>query len=1101
MSACDNQHEVDYRLLGRFEARADGLDVAPARAQHRALLALLLLRAERVVSTDELVEALWGGRPPATAHTALQGHVSALRKALGAGRIDTEPPGYRLRLLEGDELDIRRVDAIAAVAGPTGPRARLQDLREAIGLFRGEPLAEFRYHPFAAEESARLEALRLALEEEQVELELQYGRYEEAVPELERLIADNPFREDLRARLMLALYRAGRQADSLRAYQEARNVMVDDLGIDPSPALRRLERQILEQDPELAPSDGLPPLPHSAEAPRPAGIVTFLFSDAHGSAADVARAVIGRHGGFEMEPGGSSFVVAFARARDAVAAAVALQRATTDEARVAVGLDSAEAVPTDGGYTGPGIRGAADLCTAAHPGQIVLSQATRDLLRETRLDEADVVDLGDHRLRDLMAAQRVFQLSVAELDDDFPPLRSLGSHTTNLPLQPTPLVGREREIEELADLLRRPQTRIVSLTGTGGTGKTRLALHAAAKLLDDFPDGVFFVALAPLADPDLVLPTIAQNLGVPVRSGEALAACVRDRRMLLVLDNFEQVIEAAPLVGAVAGGGSAAKVLVTTRAPLRLAGEHVYSVSPLETPEGHDDVERLLRCESVALFASRSRSVRSDFVVTAANARAVAEVCKALEGLPLAIELAASRVAVLPPAAILERLDDRLQLLKGGGRDAPERQRTMRATIDWSYDLLESEQQQLFTRIAVFAGGFTLEAAESVCGAGLDVVDALASLTENGLVRLGGTDEEPRFTLLGTIRAYAAERLEESGGAEELRRRHAEHFLTLAEEAEPHLRGSPGDWLDRLEDEHDNFRAAVDCLEASGESQRRLRLAGALWRFWYLKGHLAEGSRRLESALLADAHPTLARAKALNGAAVMAVNLVDPATATLRAEEGMALHRTLGDRWGAAYAGFMLGNAHRLGGGDSAARPLLEESARVFRDLGDEHSALLVSRALVDTYDALGDRRRARALCEDNLRRARATDNERIEASTLGVLATIALEEGRIAEAASMLKTSLHIHDRLGDLLDTAVDLARFAVVLARQGKGLTAARLLGSLGSARDDIGFRRDAVDEFSREALVIARGQVDAAALDAASEQGRTLTVPEAVTLALA
>jgi predicted ATPase/DNA-binding SARP family transcriptional activator len=1092
---------VDFRLLGRLEARADGVDVAPARAQRRALLAFLLLRADQAVSTHELVEGLWDGRPPATAQTALQGHVSALRKAVGAERIETEPPGYRLRLLEGDELDLRRVDAVAAVAGSGDRLARLQDLREAIALFRGEPLAEFRYHAFAAEESARLEALRLALEEERVELELQYGRYEEAVPELERLIAENPFREDLRAQLMLALYRAGRQADALRAYQEARGVMVDELGIDPSPALRRLERQILEQDPELAPSDGLAPLPRSAEATKPAGIVTFLFTEPLWSAADAARAVIGRHGGFEVEAGGASFAVAFARARDAVAAAVAIQRTTTDDPRVAVGLDSAEAVPADGGYTGPGIRGAADLWSAANPGQILLSQATRDLLRETRFDEAGVVDLGYHRLRDLTAAQRVFQLAVAELDDEFPPLRSLASYATNLPLQPTPLVGREREIEELADLLRRPQTRIVSLTGTGGTGKTRLGLHAAAELLDDFPDGVFFVALAPLADPDLVLPTIAQTLGVPVRNGDALAAYVRDRQLLLVLDNFEHVIEAAPLVGAVAGSGSGTKVLVTTRAPLRLAGEQVYPVLPLETPEGHDDLERLLRCESVALFASRSRSVRSDFVITAANARAVAEVCKALEGLPLAIELAATRVAVLPPATMLVRLDDRLQLLKGGVRDAPERQRTMRATIDWSYDLLEPEQQQLLTRIAVFTGGFTLEAGESVCGAGLDVVDALASLTENGLVRLGGTDEEPRFTILETIRAYAAERLEGSGCAEDLRRRHSEHFLAFAEKAEPHLRGSPGDWLDRLEDEHDNFRSALDRLEASGESERRLRLAGALWRFWYLKGHLAEGSRRLESALLADSHPTAARAKALNGAAVMAVNLVDSGTAKLRAEEGMALHRTLGDRWGAAYAGFMLGNAHRLEGAETAARPLFEENARVFRDLGDEHSSLLVSRNLVNTYAALGDRRRARELSEDNLRRARATDNARIEASTLGVLATIALEEGRVAEAASMLKTSLRIHDRLGDVLDTAVDLARFAVVLARQGKGLTAARLLGSLGTALDDIGLRRATVDELSREALAIARERVDAAALDDAFEQGRTLTVPEAVTLALA
>jgi predicted ATPase/DNA-binding SARP family transcriptional activator len=1090
---------VDFRLLGRLEARADGVDVAPTRAQRRTLLAFLLLHADRVVATDELVEGLWNGRAPATAQTALQGHVSALRKALGADRIATESPGYRLGLLEGDELDIRRVDAIAADAGAGGRLARLQDLREAIALFRGEPLAEFRYHAFAAEESARLAALRLALEEEQIELELEYGRYEEAVPELDRLIAENPFREDLRAQLMLALYRAGRQADALRAYQEARAVMVDELGIDPSLALRRLERQILEQDPELAPSDDFAPL-HQSETREPAGIVTFLFSDAHGSAAALARAVSGRHGGFEVETD-RGFVVAFARARDAVAAAAGIQRTTSDDARVAIGIHSAEAVPAGAGYAGPGIRGAADLWSAAHPGQILLSQATRDLLRETRSAEPDVVDLGSHRLRDLMAAQRVFQLSVAELDDEFPPLRSLESHTTNLPLQTTPLVGREQEIQEVAELLRRPQTRIVSLTGTGGTGKTRLGLHVAAELLDEFPDGVLFVALAPLSDPGLVLPTIAQTLGVPGKNGEDLAAHVRDRRLLLVLDNFEHVIEAAPLVGAVTGSGSAAKVLVTTRAPLRLAGEQVYPVSPLEVPEGHDDLERLLRCESVALFASRSRSVRPDFVITAANARAVAEVCKALEGLPLAIELAATRVAVLPPATMLERLDDRLQLLKGGVRDAPERQRTIRATIDWSYDLLEPEQQRLFMRLAVFAGGFTLGAAENVCGAGLDVVDALASLTENALVRLGGTDEEPRFAMLETIRAYAAERLEESGGAEELRRRHAEHFLAFAEEAEPHLRGSPGDWLDRMDDEHDNFRAALDRLEASGETERNLRLAGALWRFWYLRGHLAEGRRRLETALLADEQPTAARAKALNGAAVMAVNLGDLATAGLRAEEGVALHRALGDRWGAAYAGFMLGNVRSIEGADTAAQELFEESVQAFRELDDEHSALLVSRGLVATYEALGDRPRARALSEDNLRRARETHNERIEASTLGVLATIALEEGRVSEAASMLKTSLRIHDRLGDSLDTAVDLARFSVVLARQGKGLTAARLLASLGAAGDDIGFRRAAVEELGHEALAIARERVDEAALHEASEEGRTLTVPEAVALALA
>jgi tetratricopeptide (TPR) repeat protein len=511
-------------------------------------------------------------------------------------------------------------------------------------------------------------------------------------------------------------------------------------------------------------------------------------------------------------------------------------------------------------------------------------------------------------------------------------------------------------------------------------------------------------------------------------------------------------------------------------------------------------VEQLLQCESVELFVSRARSGRPDFVVTAANARPVAGICKALEGLPLAIELAATRVGVLPPAVMLQRLDDRLKLLKGGARDAPERQRTLRATIDWSYDLLEPQEQRLFGSLGVFAGGFMLEAAESVCGVDLDVVDGLASLTDNGLTRVEGTEEEPRFATLETIREYAVERLEESHEAEDLRRRHAEHFLAFAEEAEPNLRGSPGEWLDLLELELDNLRAALDRLEASGESEHAVRLAAALWRFWYLRGHLAEGRRRLERVLRIDERPTAARAKALNGAAVMAVNTGDFATARLRAEEALALHRTLGDEWGAAYAGFMLGTALSGEGVEARTESLYEESVRVFRELGDEHSALLVSRNLAASYESLGDRGRAQALYEDNLRRARATDNERMEASTLGALATIALEEGRLRDADSMLKASLHIHSGLGDLLDAAVDLCRFAAVLARGGKAVTATRLLSSLDALGDEIGIRRSYVEELSQETLTTIRMRLDEAAFAEAWEQGQMLTVGEAVTLAL-
>ena len=1089
---------MEFRLLGRFEVEADGADLTPPRRQHRTLLALLLLHADEVVATDDCVEALWGERPPETAQTALHGHVSALRKRLGAERIETQAPGYLLRLADEDVVDIRRFEGLAAEAPADGRVARSEQLKKALALFRGEPLADFRYEAFATPEAARLEELRLVLLEEQIQTELELGHDEEVVLELERLVVEHPLREGLRAQLMLALYRAGRQADALQAFQDARVVLRDELGLDPSPALQRLEQQILNQDPELAAPDAFAPARHPAAATKPSGIVTFLLTEAEGPARELVRTVVGQHGGFELDTDGDSLLVAFARARDGVAAAVGIQRATRSVTRLRIGINSAEAIATDEGYAGLGVRGAESIRRAAHPGQILLSQTTRDLLRETPLKSTEVLDRGEHRLTDLTAAQRLFQLVVPDLQGEFPPPQDLETRRTNLPLQPTPLVGREREIREVTELVRRRETRVVTLTGTGGTGKTRLAAQVAAELLDDFADGVFFVSLAPLANPELALPTVARTLGVPESGddvGKALARHLRDRQLLLLLDNFEHLLEAAPVV--VAATTSAVRVLVTSRVPLHLPTEHVYQVSPLETPDRTDDVERLLQCESVALFASRARSVRSEFAVTAANARPVAEICTALAGLPLAIELAATRVGVLPPAALLERLSRPLKLLKGGAPDAPERQRTIRATIDWSYELLEPHDQNLFMRLAVFAGGCTLEAAESICGDDLDVVDGLASLTDSGLIRVEGTDEAPRFTMLEPIREYAAERLEESGEVEELRRRHGDFFLGLAEAAEPNLRGSPGEWLDRLEREHDNLRAALDRLATSGEDELALRLAAALWRFWYLKGHLREGRRRLENALRADERPTAARAKALNGSAVMAANTGDSEAAKLRAEEALALHRRLGDAWGAAYSVFMLGVVE-----DDAARAqqLYEDSVRVFREHGDEHSALLVTRNLASIYADLGDDERARALYEDNLRRARATHNDRIEASTLGALAMIALDEGRVEDAASMLKSSLRIHARLRDVLDTAVDLCRFASVLARRGRAATAARLLASFESLGDEVGIRRSGVVEMNETTLAAIRTQLDDAAIAEAREQGRKLTVREAVAFAL-
>jgi Predicted ATPase len=1112
---------MEFRLLGRLEVTAVGVDLTPTRPQQRALLTYLLLRAGEIISTDDLVDALWGERPPETAQTALHGHISALRKRLGAERIETRPPGYLLRLAHPEELDIRRFERLVAEARSEDPAARSEALQDALALFRGEPLADFRFDAFASQEAARLEELRLAVLEQQIEADLELGRHMAVIPQLEQLIGDHPLRERLRAQLMLALYRAGRQAEALHIAQEARRMLVAELGVDPGPALQRLEHQILNHDPQLAAPEFLAPARHSAIPTKPVGIVTFLVTDLEGSTRQLAepgdtfdstadkqrelvRTIIGRHGGFEVDVDGSSVRVAFARARDAAASAAGIQHAARlVGVRVRIGIHSAEALGTDEGYTGPGPRGATHICRAARGGQIVISQATRDLLRETPLDEADVLDLGEHSLTDLGRAQRLFQLVSPALDSEFPPLRSLETRTTNLPVQPTALVGRAREIEEIADMFGTPDVRLVTLTGAGGTGKTRLAVHVAAELLDDFVDGVFFVGLAPLADPDLVVPTIARTLGIHEAAGqpvaETLSRHLRDLRLLLVLDNFEHVLAAGPAIAAIVANAPGLKLLVTSRTSLRLAAERVYRVSPLEMPDGADGIDRVVLVDSVALFALRARAVRPEFTVTADNAQAVAGICRALDGLPLAIELAAARTSVLPPESLLARLDRRLKVLTAGARGGPDRHGALQTAIDWSYDLLEPEQRALFARLGVFAGGCALGAAESVCGDGLDVIDGLASLVDHSLLQLEGTDAAPRFAMLETIREYAVGRLETSGEAEGLRLRHAQHYLALAEEAEPYLRGSPGDWPGRLEREHDNLRAALDRLEAAGERERALQLAGALWRFWYLRGYLTEGRRRLERALQGDGRHTAARGKALIGAAVMAVNGDDMATAVLRAEEGLALHRTLGDAWGGAYCQFMLGAA--VGDGDlTRAQQLYEESARTFRELGDEHSALLVTRNLASTYGGLGEHDRARELYEDNLRRARATDNERIQASTLGALAMIAFDQGRIQDAIWMLKESLRIHRHLGDRLDTAVDLCRAARTVAFAGRAGTAARLLSSFAAMREEIGVRRSSVAEMNEETLTTVRRQLDEAAFAEAWRRGQGLTVDEAVALAL-
>jgi predicted ATPase/class 3 adenylate cyclase len=808
----------------------------------------------------------------------------------------------------------------------------------------------------------------------------------------------------------------------------------------------------------------------------PSGTVTFLFTDVEGSTKllrelgvdayaetlaehrRVLREVFIAHGGVEVDTQGDAFFFAFADANEAVAAATETQQALhAGPIRVRMGMHTGEPTLIDEGYVGLEIHRGARIAAAAHGGQVVLSRETRLLLDEG----FPLSDLGEHRVKDFEGPVWIFQVGKGS----FPPLKTISN--TNLPKPASSFVGREREVGEVISLLL-DGARLVTLTGPGGSGKTRLAIEAASELVPEHRNGVFWVGLAPLRDPALVFVTIGQILGA---RGE-LTAYIGDREMLLLLDNFEQVVEAAPDLSALLESCPNLHLLITSRELLRVRGEVQISVPPLADPE------------AVALFCTRAQLEADD---------TIAELCRRLDNLPLALELAAARTSVLSPAQILERLSKRLDLLKGG-RDAEARQRTLRATIEWSHGLLTPEEQSLFARFAVFRGGCTLETAEAVAEADLD---NLQSIVDKSLVR----HREDRFWMLETIREYAAERLGASGETDELRRRHSDHFLALAEEAEPHLRGDPEEWLDRLEREHDNFRAAFDRFAASGLTELTLRLAGALQRFWYLRGHLVEGRRRLEAALAADERPTLARARALIGLSLMAVDSGDLFTMKRLSEEALALHLELGEAWGAAVSRFQLAHATTHGGDPQAGRNLFEDSVLRFSELGDEHYTLLATHGLAFTHYALGDLEQSRGLHESNLRLAREASNKRMEARSLAQLGVIAVDQDRIQDAFSSLERAYRIDREVGEAIETVLDLCRFAYALVGSGRGRDAVRVLSRAEARREELGatFLPWAV-KMNERTLEAAHAQLEKAAFRDAWEEGRALTADEAVALAL-
>jgi predicted ATPase len=812
----------------------------------------------------------------------------------------------------------------------------------------------------------------------------------------------------------------------------------------------------------------------------PSGTVTFLFTDVEGSTRllhelggegyavalarhrRIVREAVARQGGVEVDTQGDAFFVVFPTAPGALAAAREMTEGLAEgPIKVRIGIHTGTPLLAEEGYVGADVNRAARIGAAGHGGQVLVSAATASLTGADGLR-----DLGAHRLKDLSAPERIYQLG----ERDFPPLTTL--HQTNLPIPATPFLGREHELAEVVGLLSAKSGRLLTLTGAGGSGKTRLALQAAGAVAERYPHGVFWVPLAPLRDPALVLESASRALAAE----DGLAEHIADKRLLLLFDNFEHLLEAAGELSGLLARCPSLELLVTSREPLRLAAERSYPVPPF----AHQ--------EAVGFFAARAGAAKPDFEMD----ETVSVICGRLDDLPLALELAAARVKALSTRQILERLEQRLPLLSGGARDAPERQRTLRATIEWSYELLAPEEQRLFSRLAVFRGGCTLEAAEAVCAADLDT---LQSLVEKSLSRFSNE----RYWMLETIREYATEQLAASGEAAELARRHADWLVRLAEDAYPNLRGSPKEWLDRLEAEHDNLRAALDTLEATGATQTALQLAGALARFWGMRGHITEGARRLEALLDADERPTRERARALNGCAMLQREAGDLERAGSRLEEALALHRALGDEWGATYATYVSGLNAADRGDFRTARPYLDTALRGFQALEDDHYVLLALDARAWLYGELGDHERRREAHEQVLHEARRLGDEGVLALTLHQLASIARQEGRHRDELAMLTESLQIYRALAEPSGIAAALGEFSHALARRGDPRTAAKLVAASDTIQKNIGSVVPWMSAINEQALAAIRADLDEDAIAEAWQEGAQLTIDDAVDLA--
>ncbi len=818
----------------------------------------------------------------------------------------------------------------------------------------------------------------------------------------------------------------------------------------------------------------------------PEGTVTFLFTDIEGSTrllqglgdaygsvlerhAELVRAALADHAGVEVDTEGDSFFAVFRTASDAVRAAVSIQRSLAaepwpDERAVAVrmGVHTGQARRGGDSYIGLDVHLAARIAAAAHGGELLLSAATESLVEPGSIDGIALRDLGSHRLKDFDTPIRLWQVLIDGLRQEFPALRSLEA-PVDLPAELTTFVGRAEEVRAIGDLL--VQARLLTLTGAGGTGKTRLAVRVASDARSAFPDGVFFVDLGAVSDVTLVAPTIARTLGLQERPDretlDLIARHLESRVVLLVLDNFEQLLGAVDVVDTLLRASSRLKVLVTSRSRLGLAGEREYPVPPLAMPDpGATDPTALAANEAVALFVDRARTIDPGFVVGPEVLRVIAEICARLDGLPLAIELAASRTRVLEPAALLARLDDRLALLTGGGTNRPARQRTLRGAIEWSYELLPEAERALFGRLAIFAGGWTLEAAEAIGGPAdtlaIDTLDGLAVLLDQSLIRRIREAAGARFTMLETIREYGIERLTADASLATMAGRHLDYFRDLAEAAEPHLLGEgQAQRLDRLEAERDNLRAALAWARDGDRPADGLRLASAAWRFWQQRGYLREGRAWLEGLLerSGDVDPAI-RARAYTALGGLTYWLADAPATEDAYGAALAIWRQAGDPAAEAEALYNLSYVQVMRGDAVGARRYLEESLERATASGREDVQAMARHSLGMALAMSGDPEAGLPLLESALGYFRAIGDQYQVAWTLGELGQTYRLFGQPERARAAFVEALGMHERAGNLPGIGATLETMAALESGRGRHADAIRLLSAAAAIRATTG-----------------------------------------------